>query len=95
MKESFIRKELKKRAVEYEQKRKLSVVVCTWNVNQKLPNAESSMEEMFHLDLDPDFIDSHREIDLIRNQLSRVTRFESHIIEESATYPVWNLYVFF
>lgn len=56
LKESWVRNQLKDRASEYKQTRKLSVVVGTWNVNQKLPKADTSMEEYLHLDLDPDII---------------------------------------
>ncbi|KAL0484152.1 inositol polyphosphate 5-phosphatase [Acrasis kona] len=69
-KEGQIRKQLKERSSEYEQKRKLSVVVCTWNVNQKLPNAETSMEELLHLDLDPDIVAvGLQEIDMTANAM--------------------------
>jgi hypothetical protein len=56
LKETWVRNQLKERASEYKQIRKLSVVVGTWNVNQKVPTADCSMEEWLHLDLDPDII---------------------------------------
>lgn len=56
LKETWVRNQLNERASEYKQVRKLSVVVGTWNVNQKVPGADCSMEEWLHLDLDPDII---------------------------------------
>ncbi|KAL9656618.1 hypothetical protein ABK040_002890 [Willaertia magna] len=49
-KDNWIQKQLKLMEEEFTEIAPISIVICTWNVNNKFPSNDSSLSKLFHLD---------------------------------------------